>query len=61
MHLSHLAPVVMKDLLGPIDFVIVELTELKPDGRHPSVFPSWSDAAGAGSEDLRVESSLEAE
>ena len=33
MHLSHVAQVVMEGFLGPIDFAVVEATEITPDGR----------------------------
>src|SRR5215468_181569 len=33
MHLSHVAQTVMEGFLGPIDFAIIEATELTPDGR----------------------------
>jgi propionyl-CoA:succinyl-CoA transferase len=33
MHLSHVAQVVMEGFLGPIDFAIIEATEITPDGK----------------------------
>src|SRR5262245_33706435 len=33
MHLSHVAQAVMEGFLGPIDFAVVEATEITPDGR----------------------------
>ena len=33
MHLSHVSQMVMEGFLGPIDFAIVEATEITPDGR----------------------------
>jgi propionyl-CoA:succinyl-CoA transferase len=33
MHLSHVAQCVMEGFLGPIDFAIVEATDITPDGR----------------------------
>ena len=33
MHLSHVAQTVMEGFLGPIDFAIIEATEVTPDGK----------------------------
>ena len=33
MHLSHVAQAVMEGFLGPIDFAIIEATEITPDGK----------------------------
>jgi len=33
MHLSHVAQAVMEGFLGPIDFAVVEATEITPDGQ----------------------------
>jgi len=33
MHLSHVAQMVLEGILGPIDFVVVEATEIAPDGK----------------------------
>jgi len=33
MHLSHVAQAVMEGFLGPIDFTIIEATEITPDGK----------------------------
>jgi propionyl-CoA:succinyl-CoA transferase len=33
MHLSHVAQAVMEGFLGPIDFAIIEATEITTDGR----------------------------
>ena len=34
MHLPHVAQVVMDGFLGPIDFAIIQATEITPDGRR---------------------------
>jgi len=33
MHLSHVAQTVMEGFLGPIDFAVIEATEITPDGK----------------------------